>query len=102
MSLDALAKVLSIISVIIGLITIAVTAIKRRAKEKEDLEALKQDMEQDREHTIAVRRSCHEEQTLIIYGLLACLKGLKEQGCDGAVTIAISEIEKHINKKAHE
>lgn len=101
-SLDALAKVLSIVSVIIGLITIAVTAIKRRAKEKEDLEALKQDMEQDREHTIAVRKSCHEEQTLIIYGLLACLKGLKEQGCDGPVTIAINKIEKHINQKAHE
>ena len=102
MSLDALAKVLSIVSVIIGLITIAVTAIKRRAKEQDDLEELKKDMEQDREHTSAVRKSCHEEQTLIIYGLLACLKGLKEQGCDGPVTIAINEIEKYINQKAHE
>ena len=42
-----------------------------------------------------------EEQTLITYGLLACLKGLAEQGCDGPVTEAIGKIEKHINKKAH-
>lgn len=101
-SLDALAKVLSIVSVIIGLITIAVTAIKRRAKEQEKLEALENQMTEDREHTIAVRRSCHEEQTLIIYGLLACLKGLKEKGCNGPVTEAINKIERHINIKAHE
>ena len=43
----------------------------------------------------------HEEQTLVVYGLLACLKGLAEQGCDGPVTEAISKIEKHINQKAH-
>ena len=42
-----------------------------------------------------------EEQTLVIYGLLACLKGLAEQGCDGPVSEAIERIEKHINKKAH-
>ena len=43
-----------------------------------------------------------DEQTLMTYGLLACLKGLKEQGCDGPVTGAIDRIEKHLNKKAHE
>ena len=43
-----------------------------------------------------------EEQTLVIYGLLACLKGLAEQGCDGPVSEAIDKIEKHINLKAHE
>lgn len=42
-----------------------------------------------------------EEQTLVIYGLLACLKGLQEQGCDGPVSEAINKIEKHINQKAH-
>lgn len=42
-----------------------------------------------------------EEQTLVVYGLLACLKGLAEQGCDGPVSEAIDKIEKHINKKAH-
>ncbi len=41
------------------------------------------------------------EQCLLTYGILACLKGLKEQGCNGPVTEAIKKIEKHINKQAH-
>ena len=41
------------------------------------------------------------EQTLICYGVLACLKGLKEQGCNGPVTEAINKIEKHLNVQAH-
>ena len=31
----------------------------------------------------------------------ACLKGLKEQGCNGPVTEAINKIEKHLNLQAH-
>lgn len=46
-------------------------------------------------------RSVQEEQTLLVYGILACLKGLKEQGCNGPVTEAINRIEKHLNQKAH-
>lgn len=43
-----------------------------------------------------------EEQTEICYGLLACLKGLKEQGCNGPVTDALNHLEKHLNQKAHQ
>ena len=46
-------------------------------------------------------REIKEEQTILTKGVLACLKGLKEQGCDGPVTAAIVEIEDHINKQAH-
>ena len=42
-----------------------------------------------------------EEQALLTEGILACLKGLSEQGCDGPVTEAINKIEAHLNKKAH-
>lgn len=42
------------------------------------------------------------EQCLLTYGILACLKGLKEKGCNGPVTEAIDKLEKHINKAAHE
>lgn len=42
-----------------------------------------------------------EEQTLLTYGVLACLKGLSEQGCNGPVTEAIHKIEKHLNLQAH-
>ena len=43
-----------------------------------------------------------EEQALLTFGVLACLKGLKEQGCDGPVEDAIVKIEKHIIQAAHE
>ena len=46
-------------------------------------------------------KSLKEEQTVICYGVLAALKGLREQGCNGPVTHAIDEMEKHLNKKAH-
>ena len=52
--------------------------------------------EQDRD-LAAIR----EEQTLLTFGVLACLKGLKEQGCNGPVTEAIGKIEGHINRAAH-
>ena len=43
-----------------------------------------------------------DEQGLLTCGVLACLKGLREQGCNGPVTEAIGKIEKHLNRKAHE
>ena len=46
-------------------------------------------------------KSIKEEQTVLVHGVLACLMGLKEQGCNGPVTDAINAIEKHINKQAH-
>ena len=52
---------------------------------------------QDKE-LAAIRR----EQTLICYGVLACLKGLKEQGCNGPVTAALNKLEKHLNEAAHD
>lgn len=42
-----------------------------------------------------------EEQALLTYGILACLKGLHEQGANGPVTDAINKLEKHLNEKAH-
>ena len=42
-----------------------------------------------------------EEQTLLCYGMLACLEGLKQQGCNGPVTEARDKLSKHLNKNAH-
>ena len=41
------------------------------------------------------------EQSLLTYGVLACLKGLRERGCNGPVTEAIRTIETHLNEQAH-
>ena len=46
-------------------------------------------------------RDIKEEQSIPTKGVLACLKGLKEQGCDGPVTFAIDEIQTYLNKQAH-
>lgn len=60
-------------------------------------EAMKEDKARhEREH-----QAIRDEQCLQMYGILACLKGLKEQGCDGPVTDAINKIEKHLNQQAH-
>lgn len=47
-------------------------------------------------------KSIKKEQCVICYGLLACLDGLKQLGANGNVTDAYNEMEKHINKQAHE
>lgn len=67
----------------------------RQKQQDADIKALRSTHNSDMD-------SMKQEQTLIVYGLLACLKGLKEQGCNGPVTEAISKIEKHLNQKAHE
>ena len=46
-------------------------------------------------------KSIKEEQSILTKGVLACLKGLKEQGCNGPVTEAIEDIEEYVNKQAH-
>lgn len=46
-------------------------------------------------------KAIQEEQTLLVEGILACLKGLHEQGANGPVTEAIAKIEKHLIEKSH-
>ena len=41
------------------------------------------------------------EQTLLCYGIKACLQGLAEQGCNGPVHEALDKLDKHLNKAAH-
>lgn len=41
------------------------------------------------------------ENTILLKGQLACLKGLKEQGCNGPVTKSINEIEEYLLRQAH-
>lgn len=42
-----------------------------------------------------------EERLILVQGLLACLKGLREQGCDGPVKEGIENIENYLIKKTH-
>ena len=68
--------------------------VDKQRKQDDDIKAL-------RDTHMGDMAYMKQEQTLIVCGLLACLKGLKEQGCNGPVTEAINKIEKHLNQRAH-
>ena len=76
------ASVITALGTIIGCFTTIHKWILRQNKQDEDIKSIK------------------EEQKVLTTGVLACLKGLKEQGCDGTVTEAICVIENHLNKEA--
>ena len=69
--------------------------VDRQKKQDDDIKQLRKHHEDDM--TII-----KEENTLLVFGILACLKGLREQGCNGPVTETIDKIEKYLNKKAHQ
>ena len=88
-----------------GAVLAALVAILRYYNKAYDF--LRKQGEQDTEIAELKSRTDKEfseiksEQQLLTFGVLACLKGLKEQGCDGSVTEAIDKIEKHLNERAH-
>ena len=86
--------VLGALGAIAAVIAKLVRWVDRQGKQDEALAALRKHHDED-------MRCLKKEQTLLIYGVLACLKGLKEQGCNGPVTEAIGKIEKHLNQEAH-
>lgn len=78
---------------------------KLKTLETENM-ALKKKIE-EKEQSILDRhdrdiRAIQREQKIVTYGVLACLKGLKEKGCNGAVTKAIDDLEKYLNEAAHD
>ena len=77
------ASVITALGTIIACFTTIHKWILRQNKQDEDIHSIK------------------DEQKILTTGVLACLKGLKEQGCDGPVTEAINSIENHLNKEAH-
>lgn len=86
--------VVSALTVLITLMVKVVRWVDRQKAQDNELEKLRSKHETD-------NKAIETELTLLTYGILACLKGLKEQGCNGPVTKAIDKIEKHINNKAH-
>jgi hypothetical protein len=77
------ASILTALTVILGAVFAAYRWYLKQNKQDDDIKLIK------------------EEQSILTRGVLACLKGLSEQGCDGPVTEAIADIEEHLNKQAH-
>ena len=94
---QTIAVVGSFLALLVTLVTLAWKGFKWLNRQKEQDKEIKEIREKHEKD----QKGIQEEQTLIVYGLLACLKGLKEQGCNGPVTKAINKIEKHLNQKAH-
>lgn len=88
------AAVLGAVIALVTYFTKVVRWVDKQAKQDEEIVKLKAHHEED-------VKSIKEEQTLLVYGILACLKGLSEQGCNGPVTEAIKKYEKYLNQKAH-
>ena len=94
-SIITVAAIITALFAIISHFVKIVRWVDKQGAQDEKIDTLKSTHEHDVE---AIKK----EQTLLVYGILACLKGLKEQGCNGPVTEAINKIEKHLNAKAHE
>lgn len=47
-------------------------------------------------------KSMKEENTLLCYGLMACLDGLQQLGANHTVPVAKDKLEKYLNQKAHD
>ena len=101
-AVGAIVATISSLSIIIGFIATIYNFVKKKTidridkNEKEiqeikiEVGVLKSEIQDDK-----------EERLIILQGLLACLKCLQEQGCDGAVTNSISQIENYLMKKSH-
>lgn len=86
------------VGAVIALVTYFSKVVRWVDKQNEQDKEI-QNLKKHHEDDIA---SIKEEQTLLVYGILACLQGLREQGCNGPVTEAIGKYEKYLNQKAHQ
>lgn len=64
---------------------------------REDVDKLKEDTKRQDEDI----KDSKEERLLLMRGVLACLNGLHEQGCNDTVTKTIREYETYLQDKAH-
>lgn len=82
-SINAIAKLIGSVGIIAGVFFAAYKFVERDKRQSKLIEGIQ------------------NEQTLLCYGIRACLQGLIEQGCDGPVHDALDKLDKHLNKKAH-
>ena len=88
----------AVVAAVIALVAYFAKAVRWVDKQNEQdkkIDALEKRHENDMTNT-------NNELALLVHGVLACLKGLQEKGCNGPVTEAINQFEDYLNKKAHE
>ena len=89
------AGVASALGVLIGILVKLVRWVDEQEEQGNRITELEAKHDSDMQDT-------REESQMLMYGILSCLKGLQEQGCNGPVTEAIGKFEKYLNEKAHD
>lgn len=95
---DTIITAAAVLGAVIAICTAAYKVIKWIQKQSEqtaDIEKLRKQQQSD-------TQDIKDEMCVVTYAVLACLRGLKEQGCNGPVTEAIDKVQRHINKRAHD
>lgn len=95
---DTIIRAAAVLGALVALGTAAYGVIKwfqKQEKQTTDIEALRKKEAED-------IKEMQDELCLISYAMLACLDGLKQQGCNGAVTEAHNKLEKRLNQRAHD
>ena len=88
----------AVVGALVTIITLLVKLVRwvdKQQKQDTDIKDLRDKHDKD-------IKALQHEQTLVVYGILAALKGLQEKGCNGPVTEAINKIEKYLNQRAHD
>lgn len=89
-----IATLIGAVGAIVGAVVAVVVWFQKQNKQTADIAELRNQHSED-------IKTIRDELCVISYAMLAALDGLKQQGCNGAVTRAHSKLEKHLNKQAH-
>lgn len=95
---DMIIKIAAVLGALSAICAAAYKLIKwlqEQGKQSKDIEELRKKQASD-------IQDLKDEQCLISYAMLACLDGLKQLNCNGAVTEAHNKLEKHLNQRAHD
>ena len=77
------AAVMTALGTVAGAVAAVYRFYLRQKKQDEELSAIRAELQ------------------ILCFGIRACLSGLKEQGCNGPLTQALTALDKHLNKQAH-
>lgn len=102
-TLGEIVGAITLITIISGFVIAIYRFIKQSVtdrinKNENDIKELKDEVSRLKNDSKDIK----EEMLVIVNGLLACLKGLQEQGCNGPVTVGIKQIEEYLMKKSHD
>lgn len=102
-TISQIAKSIGTITIISCFIVSIIKWYKKNFTDKfNNLEERIEVLEEKEENYQKTVQDSKSERLILLKAVLACLKGLQEQGIDGPVTDGIKEVEGYLVNKAHE